>query len=458
MNHQSAITRPRASHASRPPASKVYQRARLAAAVLTVDLFTLIVSSLLGREVSDGLGYGFTTPLAFATAIIPLYGLSGFALRAFTGWALIQRVASVRSSVFAAASGAGLLLLIMFALQASDSVSRAQLLISITLSLFLLPLARCVFTGYARRSVDGELYSAVYLHDEIDGGPSRRRHFSFDDSLSLLPNDYHRLSEYVGDADRVVIRCAPERRAHWSHIFQGMNVRAEVIAAEFIDSPILAVGEYCGEPTLVVARGPLGLRDRMIKRAFDIAVSVAAILALVPLFILVSIAIKIDSKGPVFFRQPRIGRQNRIFDIYKFRSMRAQEGDVDGTRSATRDDDRITKVGRFIRSTSIDELPQLINVLLGDMSIVGPRPHALYSKARGKLFWEVDHRYWHRHACKPGITGLAQVRGHRGATHQEKDLEDRLHADLEYLNGWSLWLDVGILVRTLGVVVHRNAF
>ncbi|MBA3836318.1 MAG: exopolysaccharide biosynthesis polyprenyl glycosylphosphotransferase, partial [Zymomonas sp.] len=117
-----------------------------------------------------------------------------------------------------------------------------------------------------------------------------------------------------------------------------------------------------------------------------------------------------------------------------------------------------TKVGRFIRRSSIDELPQLINVLRGEMSIVGPRPHALGSRAEGKLFWEIDPRYWHRHATKPGLTGLAQVRGYRGATVVRKDLADRLNADLEYVRAWSLWLDVRIILQTFGVLVHRNAY
>lgn len=115
-------------------------------------------------------------------------------------------------------------------------------------------------------------------------------------------------------------------------------------------------------------------------------------------------------------------------------------------------------VGCFIRATSIDELPQFLNVLFGDMSVVGPRPHAIYSTAEELLFWEIDKRYWHRHACKPGITGLAQIMGLRGATERCRDLIDRVSADLDYLNSWSLSRDVLILLRTLGVIFHRNAY
>lgn len=426
--------------------------------LLISDLSCLAAGSLAGDVLGKVFGYDSTAAFTFAVALIPLYGLSGFALRSFIGQALIRGFWSIRLAVFAAANAAGLLLLVMFALQVTNHVSRAQYLTSVSFSIVFLMVGRALVTSYAKKALDGELYAVMYLEEQLIAGATANGAFMFDDMHALSPNDYHSLSQYVGDADRVVIRCAPERRAHWAHILQGMNVHAEVIASEFSISPIIDISSYAQEPTLVVARGPLGLRDRLIKRAFDIAFSVAAILLLLPLLALIALAIKFDSPGPVLFLQPRIGRQNRIFNIYKFRSMCVQQNDIAGNRSATRDDDRITAVGRFIRRTSIDELPQLFNVLLGDMSIVGPRPHALYSKAKGKLFWEVDHRYWYRHACKPGITGLAQVRGHRGATHHEKDLEDRLIADLEYLNRWSIWLDLAILARTMGVVVHRNAF
>jgi lipopolysaccharide/colanic/teichoic acid biosynthesis glycosyltransferase len=138
--------------------------------------------------------------------------------------------------------------------------------------------------------------------------------------------------------------------------------------------------------------------------------------------------------------------------------MRVEKLDSAGARSASKDDDRITRIGRFIRGTSIDELPQLFNVLRGEMSIVGPRPHAIGSLAGDKLFWEVDHRYWLRHSLKPGLTGLAQVRGLRGATDTETDLANRLQADLEYLDGWTIWRDLNIIMNTVRVLVHDRAF
>jgi lipopolysaccharide/colanic/teichoic acid biosynthesis glycosyltransferase len=118
----------------------------------------------------------------------------------------------------------------------------------------------------------------------------------------------------------------------------------------------------------------------------------------------------------------------------------------------------VTPIGRFIRRTSIDELPQLLNVLRGEMSLVGPRPHAVGSQAGDKLFWRIDAAYWNRHSLKPGLTGLAQIRGFRGATEEEADLQNRLDADLEYIRTWSPWGDALIVLKTLGVLVHRQAF
>ena len=158
----------------------------------------------------------------------------------------------------------------------------------------------------------------------------------------------------------------------------------------------------------------------------------------------------------MFYVQPRVGRGNQLFRMFKLRSMR--HGGQAGPDSTARDDARITRVGRIIRATSIDELPQLFNILLGHMSFVGPRPHALGSTAGDRLFWEVDERYWRRHATRPGLTGLAQIKGFRGATDSARDLTDRLEADLEYLQAWSFWNDMEIIRRTFRALTNSDAY
>ena len=144
--------------------------------------------------------------------------------------------------------------------------------------------------------------------------------------------------------------------------------------------------------------------------------------------------------------------------MYKFRSMRTDQLDQNANRLTSRNDNRVTKVGKLIRKTSIDELPQIFNVLRGEMSLVGPRPHAIGALAGKDLYWEVTNKYWSRHAVKPGLTGLAQVKGFRGNTETGEDLINRLNEDLAYLSEWSIWRDISLVIQTFGVLIHKNAF
>jgi len=274
------------------------------------------------------------------------------------------------------------------------------------------------------------------------------------------PHALDRLSRYLRNMDEVIVNCPPEERAAWAQVLKGSGVHGEVTSELVREIGILGVIHRpdCTVSSLLVSAGPLGIRARATKRLFDLVLSGGALLALSPLLLVCALAIKLEDGGPVFFRQRRLGRSNQFFSIYKFRSMRHEAGDADGNRSTGRQDDRITRIGRFMRRTSIDELPQLLNVLRGEMSIVGPRPHALGSQAGDKLFWQVDNRYWQRHSLRPGLTGLAQIRGFRGATDKESDLSDRLQADLEYVAGWTIWRDIAIVLRTFGVIVHDRAY
>jgi lipopolysaccharide/colanic/teichoic acid biosynthesis glycosyltransferase len=272
------------------------------------------------------------------------------------------------------------------------------------------------------------------------------------------PGVLDRVGSVLRNIDRVVVSCPVERRAAWAMLLKGANIEGEVLDEQVRDLRAQGARVVGDQGMLLVSVGPLGLRSRAIKRMFDIVCATAAIVLLLPLLLVVALAIKLDDGGPVLFVQKRVGRANRFFQMYKFRSMAASRSDSEGRVSASRDDNRVTRVGAFIRRTSIDELPQLFNVLKGEMSIVGPRPHALGSHAGDKLFWEVDRRYWHRHCLKPGLSGLAQVRGFRGATESESDLLNRLQSDLEYLEGWTIMRDITIILLTLRVLVHDRAF
>lgn len=185
------------------------------------------------------------------------------------------------------------------------------------------------------------------------------------------------------------------------------------------------------------------------KRLLDIFGAGSAIVLLSPLLLLIAIVIKATSSGPILFTQKRYGYRNRRFRIYKFRTMYTHLSDAAGVRQTVSGDARVTPVGRFLRATSLDELPQLFNVLKGDMSLVGPRPHVPRMRAADALYEQVVPYYFQRHTVKPGITGLAQVNGFRGSTESAEAAIFRIHYDLEYIETWSVWLDLKIIARTI---------
>ncbi|HZG47416.1 MAG TPA: exopolysaccharide biosynthesis polyprenyl glycosylphosphotransferase [Allosphingosinicella sp.] len=352
---------------------------------------------------------------------------------------------------------------VVFYFQLGETFSRLVFSFGIVASFALLAAARIFIGNFIGRRCNWSFVNEVLLIDDATIFPEAGQLVVFADQSQLSPKMddpvmFDRLGRLFRYCDRVVLACAPEKRIAWSRMLKGLDVDVEVLTPELGQLGALAMRRFRGRTTVMVSCGPLRLWDRALKRALDVTLAAFALACLAPLMIMVASAIKLESKGPIFFRQERVGQGNRLFKIYKFRSMRSEASDLTGAVSASRSDDRITKVGHLIRKTSIDELPQLINVLLGDMSIVGPRPHALASTAEAELFWSIDQRYWDRHVIKPGITGLAQVQGYRGATMTRADLTNRLQADLDYLAGWTIWKDIKIIAKTFGVLSHKNAF
>jgi Undecaprenyl-phosphate glucose phosphotransferase len=230
-----------------------------------------------------------------------------------------------------------------------------------------------------------------------------------------------------------------------------IHLGADPLLDRFHDVRMSRIGTVA---SVQVVRRPMTSTDVALKRLFDVAASAAALLALAPLFLVVAIAIRLDSRGPAFFLQRRYGFNQQPFRIVKFRTMLTMD-DGDVVRQAERHDPRITRVGRFLRRWNIDELPQLVNVLRGEMSLVGPRPHAL---AHDHDYERRIALYARRHNVKPGITGLAQVNGLRGETSTDEKMRLRVEMDLRYIDRWSMWLDIRILVQTiLSPKAYRNA-
>ncbi len=217
---------------------------------------------------------------------------------------------------------------------------------------------------------------------------------------------------------------------------------------------------YIGRlPLLAVFDRPLMGWGLFLKNVFDRTIASLAIVMLAPLMLAVAAAIRLESKGPVLFKQKRYGFNNELIEVFKFRSMYANRCDANAAKLVSKGDPRVTRVGRVIRKTSLDELPQLFNVLTGQLSLVGPRPHATQAKAADTLYEQVVDGYFARHRVRPGITGWAQVNGWRGETDTREKIEQRVKHDLDYIDHWSLMFDVNILVRTpFALLKSENAY
>ncbi len=223
-----------------------------------------------------------------------------------------------------------------------------------------------------------------------------------------------------------------------------------------LESAKQSIAYVGGRPTLALYRRRITGLQALAKVALDrTAAAVALVVLAVPLLV-IAVIVKLDSPGPVLFRQQRRGMNNEAFGMLKFRSMYTASTDANADRLVTKGDSRVTRVGAFLRRTSLDELPQLVNVLLGQMSLVGPRPHAYGAKAADRLYEEVVRRYPARHRVLPGITGLAQVRGFRGNTEAEADIVNRVESDIEYIDRWTPALDIQIIARTAATFLFQT--
>lgn len=232
-----------------------------------------------------------------------------------------------------------------------------------------------------------------------------------------------------------------------------IRLSAHMSKLKFTDKAYSYVGEV---PVLDMADRPISDWNLVFKWVFDKVVAVLALVLLSPVMVITAIAIKLESKGPVFFMQHRHGFNNELIRIYKFRSMRTDMLDAAAAKLVTKNDPRVTRVGKFIRRTSIDELPQLFNVLKGNLSIVGPRPHALQAKADNLLYYEAVEGYFARHKVKPGITGWAQINGWRGETDTIEKIMQRVNHDLYYIEHWSILLDLYIVLMTPVSLIAKN--
>ncbi len=256
----------------------------------------------------------------------------------------------------------------------------------------------------------------------------------------------------LGQVDQVIIAMPWSEDIHLRRVVSALSLTPVRIRLApdralfaFPDRPFVMLGDL---PMMTLFERPISGKEQIAKRLEDLVLASLFILLAAPLMLVAALAIKLDSTGPIFFRQPREGFNNQRFRIWKFRSMHVGGPNSAVIQQAKRRDPRITRVGRIIRRTSIDELPQLFNVLSGEMSLVGPRPHAPSTRAGNRPFPDVIQTYAARHKVKPGITGWAQVCGWRGETETEEKLIKRVEHDLYYIEHWSVGFDLYILART----------
>ena len=444
--------------------AKPLERRRLQAylALMVGDILAIFAAFSLSGFLYLG-GFGLAQAALLAQLLLPVFLTVALYNGAYSLATLQSSQDGMLRAMSALAISAAAVVFIAYFTKSSAIFSRVLFTAGTLFSAVLLCWMRLQMRAFVRWRCGGRFMNELLIDD---GGPQIELPGAMRANAALLelvpalddPAALNRIGTVLKSIDRVVVSCPPERRAAWARLLKGANIAGEVLDDSVAELGAHGARTFGGHGFLWVSAGPLGMRARVTKRLFDTLFAGTALVLLSPVLLIVAAAILIEDGSPVLFIQRRVGRANRFFEMFKFRSMAADNSDQEGRRSTGRSDTRITRVGAFIRSTSIDELPQLFNVLKGEMSIVGPRPHALGSQAGEKLFWEVDERYWERHALKPGLTGLAQIRGFRGSTETEVDLTDRLAADLEYLDGWTLRRDILIMFRTLGVLVHDRAF
>lgn len=401
--------------------------------------------------------------LTMLLSVLPIYLILAAYNQAYSGITLASpRVGIVYAAQTLLWTAAAVLFLAYF-LKAGSNFSRIVFSIGIVGGITMICLMRLMLGKRLLKMLGGTPFNTVVIRECVDYTPQPSEIVVTPEEIGFDPETqdpylYHAFAETIGFADRLIIACQQSRYRLWSNVLKSTSVDGEILTDEDDSLSILGIGRHGDRQTLVVSVEPLHLRQRFLKRLLDLAFASFALIVLAVPMALIAIAIKLESRGPVFFTQERIGRDNLIFRMFKFRSMHIDMCDSAANQLTERDDRRITRMGRFIRATSLDELPQLINVLNGTMSVVGPRPHAISAKAGNMLYWDVDTRYRYRHSIKPGLTGLAQIRGFRGATDHAHDLTNRLVSDLEYMSHWSISRDLWIILRTFAVLRHANAF
>jgi Undecaprenyl-phosphate glucose phosphotransferase len=452
------------------------------AIVIGFDVFLLItISTLTGalysflQETSADLARYAATAIVFAAIFVPVsHNRSLYSPSALLNYkSQVRNILAIWTMTFLIFGG------VAFALKVGSDFSRGAVLLFAVVGLTVIFLHRVLWRLIIQRALDVGTFrgrksillcmdespwegdtSANIVRDLLRHGYEVVRLFylSADASKEQLLDQ---VVEYTrgSDIEQIFLSADVQRWSQNGHLAEELGVLPlpltllpDECTAALFQRPSWQFGSTVG---VEFSRAPLGVAERFLKRVLDIVCSVVGIIALLPVFFVVALAIKLDSPGPVLFMQTRHGFNGKRFKILKFRTMTVLE---DGAMisQAVRGDSRVTRIGGWLRKTSLDEIPQFFNVLNGDMSVVGPRPHAV---AHDNHYADLISRYAFRHHVKPGITGWAQIRGCRGETPTVRSMKERVDHDIWYIDNWSLLLDLHIIVRTVVEVMRtRNAY
>ena len=453
--------------------------------VCALDCFIIVGSSILSGfayhrwmlggsgDLETSLAVGLLVAVNFTTILVSRGSYKPLNLISLQG--RINETTAIWLIVFS------LLVAVVFSLKVGANLSRGATATFMVVGLTLLISWRAVLSSYLAKALACGSFAErrvvlIGEPDEIDTSEGlhrlRRCGYRPIESFPVLETDF---AAHKGMSPRLrsvldqVIRTAQSGRAEeivlairWDQrrLVDSIVTALRVVPIPIRLAPDRTIAGLLHKPRTEIGstwvvdlhRGPLTWSECAIKRAFDITFSSLALVMLAPTMLIAAIMIKLDSRGPVFFSQLRNGFNNKVFWIFKFRTMTVMEQGAE-VKQAVRNDKRVTRIGRWLRRSSIDELPQFLNVLRGEMSLVGPRPHATtHNNEYEKVIW----KYAFRHHVKPGITGWAQIHGLRGETATVDVMEKRVELDLWYINNWSLWLDIKILMKTFAAVIGQK--
>lgn len=447
--------------------------------IITADFLLILLSYVIGASLygaavaspADGvsIGAGLFVGVVFVTV--------AYFRDVYSTHRLLNLVWQLRKALFIWLTSLTILAVVAFLLKSTDNLSRGTVIVFAAIGgtglISLRFVWQAVFgTSFARsRLVDRKVillslrpldFTSSRFKDLRRNGFDVVRHFVLginceDDDWERQIRDVIRQSrsadvdEYLLAIDWDELPLLRKLGSYLRAVPQPIRLLPDDPIADLVARPFLPVS---GTVAIEIQRPPLSIFERLQKRCLDVGVALFALVLLTPLLLTVAVLIKLDSPGAIIFRQSRRGFNGKPFEIWKFRTMTVCE-DGETVRQATRRDARITRIGRFLRMTSIDELPQLWNVLRGDMSLVGPRPHAV---AHDNYYDELISKYVYRHHMKPGLTGWAQVNGFRGETPTIDLMEKRVEYDVWYVGNWSIWLDLKIMVRTASAVLFQEAY